>query len=98
MLQWKYEHKTFDNSNTKLLPDLNADPRSNTLTYTPRNPQSPTPLHSQTPPQTPPRHPGPSFRVWAITDGAVSLAVLAKLLDTQTCQYVKWKLRDCATS
>ena len=31
------------------------------------------------------RHPGPSFRVWAAkTDGAMSLAVLAKLLDTQT--------------
>ena len=28
MLQWNYEHKTFDNSNTKLLPDLNADSRN----------------------------------------------------------------------
>ena len=38
MLQWNYEHKTFDNSNTKLLPDLNADPRSNTQNLKPKNP------------------------------------------------------------
>ena len=37
MLQWNYEHKTFDNSNTKLLSDLNADPRCNT-----QNPKSKT--------------------------------------------------------
>merc|ERR1712237_173122 len=36
MLQWNYEHKTFDNSNTKLLPDLNADPRSNTQNLKPK--------------------------------------------------------------
>ena len=36
MLQWNYEHKTFDNSNTKLLPDLNADPRSKTQNQNPK--------------------------------------------------------------
>ena len=36
MLQWNYEHKSFDNSNTKLLPDLNADPRSNTQKLKPK--------------------------------------------------------------
>ena len=30
MLQWNYEHKTFDTRTTKLLPVLNGDPRSNT--------------------------------------------------------------------
>jgi len=32
MLQWNYEHKTFD----KLLPDPNADPRSNTQNLKPK--------------------------------------------------------------
>ena len=63
------------------LPDPTR-PHSDPSPHTPS--QTPPPLHSQTPPQTPPRHPGPSFRVWAKTDGAGSLPVLAKLLDTQT--------------
>ena len=82
------------------LPDPNQTP------LRPKPPIHPHIHPPETPSHPPPstlrhplrHHPGPSYRVWAITDGAVSLAVLAKLLDTQTCQYVKWKLRDCATS
>ena len=37
MLQWNYEHKTFDNSTTKLLPDLNVDPRNNTQNLKPKS-------------------------------------------------------------
>ena len=77
-----------------------SDPTQTQATHTPSHTPPETPSHP--PPSTlrhPLRHhPGPSYRVWAITDGAMSLAVMAKLLDTQTCQYVKWKLRDCATS
>ena len=36
MLQGNYENKTFDNSNTKLLPHLNGDPRSNTQNLKPQ--------------------------------------------------------------
>ena len=36
MLQWNYEHKTFDTRTTKLLPDLNGDPRSKTQNLKPK--------------------------------------------------------------
>ena len=36
MLQWNYEHKTFDTRTTKLLPDLNGDPRNKTQNLKPK--------------------------------------------------------------